>query len=109
MELFLKENSKLKNVLLGSIKNWETKYGIQVRYAQCDNAGENVYYEQTCKQEGTCVKFECTPQQNSHVAWKGMYHAQWRKFFFLLEKRLWAEAAAQPPFWKKISLHTSEI
>ena len=32
------KKSKLKTVMLGLIKDLKTKYGIQVRYAKCNNA-----------------------------------------------------------------------
>ena len=71
---FLKEKSKLKNVMLGLIKNLKIKYGIQVHYAHCNNARENVDFELVCKQEGKGIKFEYTapdtPHQNDHLEQK---------------------------------------
>ena len=46
---FLKENSDLKNVMMGLIKNLKTKYNIQVQYLCCDNAGEIVDFKRACK------------------------------------------------------------
>ena len=42
---FLKEKSKLKNVMFVLIKNLKIKYDIQVRYTHCYNAKENVDFE----------------------------------------------------------------
>ena len=38
--------------MFGLIKNLKTKYGTQVQYAHCDNAGENMDFEWAYEQEG---------------------------------------------------------
>ena len=64
---FLKVKLVLRNVMLGFIKEFKSKYGIQVKYAQCVNAGENEDFERACKQEGISIKVKYptlgTPQQ----------------------------------------------
>ena len=68
---FLIEKSKLKHVMLAQIKHLKTKYGVQVLYLHCNNAGKNVDFERVCKQEGIGMEFEYiapgTPQQNGCV------------------------------------------
>ena len=71
MELFLKEKSNLASEMLGLIKNLKNKYNMQVQYQLCNNASENVAFEESCKQERLDVDFEYTapgmPQQNGCV------------------------------------------
>ena len=54
--------SALKNVMLVLIKNLRTMYSVQVRYACCDNTGENVDFEQSCKQEGMDIQLNYIAQ-----------------------------------------------
>ena len=74
MEVFFKEKSELKDVVLGFIKNLKIKFGIQVRYTCCNNARENVDFDKSCKQELMGIEFEYTAsitlQQNCHVEQK---------------------------------------
>ena len=46
--------------MLGSIKNLQSKYGIQVKYGQCNDARENVDFEWVSKQENIGIEFEYT-------------------------------------------------
>ena len=48
------------NYYVGLNYKYKTKYGILVRYAQCDHAGKNVDFKWACKQEGVDTKFEYT-------------------------------------------------
>ena len=41
---FSEEQSELKNMTLGLIRNLKTKYDIQVQYECCNNARENVNF-----------------------------------------------------------------
>ena len=63
---FSKEKLKLKNMLLVLIKDLKTKYGIQVKNACCDSAGENDDSEKACIQEGMGIKFEYTVSDTQH-------------------------------------------
>ena len=47
--LVLEDSTEWKNLMLGSIKSFKTKCGIQVRYAQCDNTGENIDFRTDLK------------------------------------------------------------
>ena len=42
-----------------------------MKYARCENMGENEDFKRACRQEGVDVQFECTmlgtPQQNGRV------------------------------------------
>ena len=68
---FLKEKSNLVDIMIGSIANLKNKYNMQVQYLFCNNAAENVAFEEACKQEGLWDDFECTvpgmPQQNGCI------------------------------------------
>ena len=81
-----------------------TVQGIQVKTIRCDNAGENLKFEETCKHQGLKVKFEYTapgtPQQNGKVERKfanlaGMIRAMMQAAEIEQPFRglLWAEAA----------------
>ena len=48
---FLKEKPDLADTMLGLVKNLKTKYNLQVQYLCCDNAYENVVFEEAYKQE----------------------------------------------------------
>ena len=69
--LYLKEKSDLADVMLGLIKKLKNKYNLQVQYLRCSNAGENVAFEESCKQERLRKDFECAapgmPQQNGCI------------------------------------------
>ena len=98
MEYFFKEKYKLKSVIMDLIKNFKTKYDIQVHYLCCDNVGENVNIERVCKQEEMGMEFEYTalvsPQQSGHVEQKfpplliGYVPCSMDGFFCLSEKQL---------------------
>ena len=51
MELFFKRKVGVESVMLTSIKDLKTRYGIHVKYARCENAGENENFERACKQK----------------------------------------------------------
>ena len=55
-----KRKVEIKNVILGLINDLKSKYGIQVNYAQCDNAEENENFEMACKQKGMGIEFNYT-------------------------------------------------
>ena len=57
---FLKDNSKLKNVVMVLLKVLKTILGILARNIHCDDAGENIDFERLCKQEGMSIKFDST-------------------------------------------------
>ena len=59
---FLKEKSDLVVVMIGLVKNLKNKYNLQVQYLCCNNAVENIAFEQACKQEGLGDEYECTAQ-----------------------------------------------
>ena len=71
MELFLKETSKLKDVMMVLLKDLMTMQGINARYIHCDHSGENKVFDRLCKPEQLNIKFECTvpamPEQNGRT------------------------------------------
>ena len=46
---FLKFKSQVKDKMVELIKHLDRKYGYNVRYLRCDNAGENVKTEEECQ------------------------------------------------------------
>ena len=45
-----------------SIKNFNNEEGIQIWDENCNNAGENVNFEQACKQEEVRISLSILPQ-----------------------------------------------
>ena len=70
----MSEKSDLTQKMLVLMNDLKAKYNLQVQCLQCDNAGENQAFEQTCNQEGLGIKLEYTvpgtPQQNGRVKCK---------------------------------------
>ena len=54
---------------------------MQVKYLQCNNAGENVSLKKTCQQEGLRVEFKYTApgvsQQNGCIKYQVATHFNW--------------------------------
>ena len=93
------------DVILGLIKNLKNKYNLHVQFLHTDNAGENVVFEQACKQEWLGVELECTalgmPQQNGCIEQKvatlfnrACTMLNGGKFNTFLQNSLWAEAVS---------------
>jgi len=65
---FLKSKSETVKIIVTLIKNLKAQHNYDIKYLQCDNAGENLKTQQLCEREGLGVKFEFTapqtPQQN---------------------------------------------
>ena len=102
---FLKKKSETTAKMVALIKELKSKYGIEVKYIRCDNAGENDALKRACLEEGLGVTFEMTapstPQQNGKVERKfatlyGRMRAMLRGCKHMktsVRKQLWAEAA----------------
>ena len=64
----------IEKVMLDLIKDLKVKYNTSMKYARCDNAGENEKFKRACIQEGMGLQFSYTApgtlQQNDHVEWK---------------------------------------
>ena len=81
---FLKENSTLADIIIGSIKNLK-KYHLQVQYLCCNNAGGHAF-KKAYTQERLWGAFSIQPQvcNNKMAVWKenplpfstSMHHAQ---------------------------------
>ena len=95
--------------MLGLIKDFNTKYNIQVQQLRCNNAEENQAFKKACNQDGLGIKFEYTapgtPQQNGRIECKfatlfnrvcAMLNSG--KFTLYLHSSLWAEAANTATF-----------
>ena len=46
--------------MISLIKDFNAMLGTNVKYARCENTGENVVFESSCKQKGMNVQFEYT-------------------------------------------------
>ena len=93
---FLKKKSDLPDVMMKLVKEINNMEGKKVKYLRCDNAGENISFEEKCKKEGLDVTFEYTapntPQQNGKVE---------RKFATLYGKvRSMLNRARLPENWR---------
>ena len=84
------------------IKELKEKYGVVVKTIRGDNSGENMKFEQLCKQEGMGITFEYTtpgtPQQNGRIERKfatlyGRVRAMLKEVGGTFKKKLWAEPA----------------
>lgn len=68
---FMSHKDLLSANLVPFIKDLRDTYGIKVKIIRCDNAGENLAFEEACKREGLGLRFEYTapgtPQQNGRV------------------------------------------
>jgi len=68
---FIKTKDLLVDELIPWIKDLKATYGLSIKIIRCDNAGENVKLQETCKNEGLGIHFEYTalgtPQQNGGV------------------------------------------
>ena len=71
MELFLKSKVKIEKYKLGWIKDLKSNYGIQMKCAQCNNAGEIENFKWVCKEDRMGIDFEHTAhgthQQNASL------------------------------------------
>ena len=101
---FLKKKDHQVKILIEFIKDLKA-HGKVVKYIRCDNAGENISFENECKKEGLGIKFEYTspnsPQFNGRVERKfATLYSRVRanlngaKLNMRLRDLLWAEAAA---------------
>ena len=101
---FLATKDSQKNVLVHFFKDLIHTHNIIPKIIRCDNAGENIVFEQACKSEGLGIKFEYTapgtPQQNGRVERKfqtlyGRVRAMLigSKIEQPLRDSLWSEAA----------------
>ena len=67
---FLRKKDHQVKILIEFIKDLKP-HGKVVKYIRCDNAGENISFENECKKEGLGIKFEYTspnsPQFNGRV------------------------------------------
>ena len=79
----------MKNLMLGLMKNFKAKYGIQIRYTHCNISRENVDFEWAWKKKGMRIKFEYTapsaPQQNGQVEQK--FATLFNRVYVMLTKR----------------------
>jgi len=68
---FLKSKDEVVNYLIPFLKNLKAQWNMQVKFIRCNNGGENIKLEQTCREEGLGIKFEFTspgsPQYNGRV------------------------------------------
>ena len=68
---FLNKKKNLAKTIVPFLKSLKSKHGIKVKTIRCDNAGENMYLQKMCEQEGLDITFEYTapgtPQQNGRV------------------------------------------
>ena len=106
---FLKLKSDLPDEMMKIVKSINNMEGKKVKYLRCDNAGENVSFQERCKKEGLDVEFEFTapdtPQQNGKVERK--FATLYGKVRSMLNRArlperwrsgIWAEAAATATF-----------
>ncbi len=83
------------------IKELDSKYNCKVKYICCDNTGEHISFEKSCKEQGLGVFFEYTTpgtgQQNGRVEQKFAKLCKWvwavlngGKITSSLRNQLWA-------------------
>ena len=65
--VIFQKKSWSKKVLLGLLRF--KSYGINMKYAQGDNAGENEDFEKACKKEGMGIQFEYAVQGAPPTKW----------------------------------------
>ena len=112
---FLKKKSELSEKMIKLIKEINGMEGRQVKFVRCDNAGENIGFQDECKKEGLKLEFEFTapntPQQNGKVERK--FATLYGKVRSMLNRArlperwrtgVWAEAASTATFNENLIL-----
>ncbi len=104
---FMKSKDQMSATMVSLIQDLKNEEGIVVKKICCDNAGENIAFQQNTKKEGLGLNFEftahVTPQQNGRVKCK--FATLFRRVWLMLNlaglvgtskdlhKGLWAECA----------------